>query len=53
MDPQRPKKQFYTLLEVVEELCKYSDEEQNEESSDEEPDLLFSEVNASDTSLDQ
>lgn len=51
MDPQRPETQ--RLLEVVDDLCKSSDEEQNEESSDEEPDLLFSEINASDTSLDQ
>lgn len=52
MDPKRQKRSFYTLLEVVDELCKSSDEER-EESSDDEPDMLFPEAEFSDTSLDR
>lgn len=36
----RPKKCF-TLLEVIDELCNSSDEEQDHNSSDDEPDALL------------
>ncbi len=52
MDPKRQKNTFYTLLEVVDELCKSSDEER-EESSDDETEMLFPEAEFSDTSLDR
>ncbi len=51
MDPQWPKR-HYTLLEVVEELCKSDDDEQDHPSSDDEPDMLLPEE-ISDSALDR
>lgn len=50
MHPLWPKS-HYTLLEVVEELCK-SEDEQNHSSSDDEPDMLLPEE-TSDPALDR
>lgn len=50
MHPLWPKS-HYTLLEVVEELCK-SEDEQNHPSSDNEPDMLLPEE-TSDPALDR